>query len=496
MKNKFVITIETKNGKRSQVWNAKTPLALGFPFRWIVENNEDGGVRVRNISNPANRIAPASIFVITKEMIESGESVTLPSVTGFSLKLRPVKPLLPLTEDKRGLDGELRVNSCLGTWTVSSRLVNEGFTAKIAGRKIFNIAKQDFDYIIKSHVDGLNLSNEVLSNNQSKLMSQSEVVKNKIFYQNFQWIFDATKAADLIDKPDNDLNSKSFYKTLRNCGITVLVLGLLAVLVPFSPHPGDGDLVPEQFTKIVMSNSKSSSNSSPTSEKENKTGEIKKIKAERTAVVQAFRAKELQSSVSGLLKGGMTKLLAESDFVMGREFSSLARRNFATRSKDLKATGSVTGDMSAPQVKVAMLGGGGGSGIGTTSSVGYGKGEHAKVGGQGRSFVKMDTTSAIVEDGLTKDEVGEVIHRHLSEIRYCYESAMLRTPDIEGKLVVNFAIGSSGDVISSAVKSSTLPDPRLDDCVLRRLVTWKFPHPKGGIEVAVTYPFIFKTLGR
>ncbi len=48
----------------------------------------------------------------------------------------------------------------------------------------------------------------------------------------------------------------------------------------------------------------------------------------------------------------------------------------------------------------------------------------------------------------------------------------------------------------SEVKTSTLPDPRLDDCILRRLNTWKFPNPKGGIDVAVTYPFIFKTLGR
>jgi TonB family protein len=108
----------------------------------------------------------------------------------------------------------------------------------------------------------------------------------------------------------------------------------------------------------------------------------------------------------------------------------------------------------------------------------------------------MDTSGSSVAEGLTKDEVGEVIHRHLSEVRYCYESAMLRTPDIEGKLLVAFTIGGQGAVTAADVKQSTLPDPRLDDCILRRLVSWKFPKPRGGVDVAVTYPFIFKTLGR
>ena len=101
-----------------------------------------------------------------------------------------------------------------------------------------------------------------------------------------------------------------------------------------------------------------------------------------------------------------------------------------------------------------------------------------------------------VDEGLTKDEVGEVIHKHLSEVRYCYESAMIRSPDIEGKLMTDFTINGQGIVKSADVKSSTLPDPRLDDCIIRRLVTWKFPKPRGGVDVAVAYPFIFKSLGR
>jgi outer membrane biosynthesis protein TonB len=56
-------------------------------------------------------------------------------------------------------------------------------------------------------------------------------------------------------------------------------------------------------------------------------------------------------------------------------------------------------------------------------------------------------------------------------------------------------IGSNGMVKTTAVKQSTLPDPKLDDCILRRLAKWPFPQPKGGVEVSVSYPFIFKNLG-
>jgi len=117
-------------------------------------------------------------------------------------------------------------------------------------------------------------------------------------------------------------------------------------------------------------------------------------------------------------------------------------------------------------------------------------------GGTGKNWVNLDSLAATVEEGLSRDEVGEVIHRHMKEVRYCYETAMIRQPDLEGKLIVQFTIGNQGSVRSTGVKTSTLPDARLDECILARLAGWKFPHPKGGIDVAVTYPFIFKTLGK
>jgi TonB family protein len=144
-------------------------------------------------------------------------------------------------------------------------------------------------------------------------------------------------------------------------------------------------------------------------------------------------------------------------------------------------------------VQVAMSGSGdGGYAVG---------GDAAGVGldgveGQGNAWLSLNLTDALVDEGLSRDEVGRVIHSRISEIRYCYESSMLRKPDLEGKLIIDFTIAGSGRVRSANVKESSVRDERLNECILKRLARWEFPKPKSGVEVAVSYPFIFKRLRR
>jgi outer membrane biosynthesis protein TonB len=44
------------------------------------------------------------------------------------------------------------------------------------------------------------------------------------------------------------------------------------------------------------------------------------------------------------------------------------------------------------------------------------------------------------------------------------------------------------------VKESS-SDAVLDQCIRNKLMKWKFPKPRGGVGVDITYPFIFKVLG-
>ena len=57
-----------------------------------------------------------------------------------------------------------------------------------------------------------------------------------------------------------------------------------------------------------------------------------------------------------------------------------------------------------------------------------------------------------------------------------------------------FVIGANGRVKSAQAKEPT-SDEALNQCILNHLMKWPFPMPHGGIDVGVSFPFIFKLLG-
>jgi TonB family protein len=136
------------------------------------------------------------------------------------------------------------------------------------------------------------------------------------------------------------------------------------------------------------------------------------------------------------------------------------------------------------------------SGAASGDTQSYGNGPQVAIGNSPPTFVPVDSGNIVVEEGLTKEEVGAVIHAHMNEIRFCHEDAMQYNHHLEGKLIVQFTINGKGIVEKVSSQSSTLPDRRLEACILSKLKTWPFPFPKGGIKVSVSYPFQFKTLER
>jgi len=461
-----------------------------------------GGIRIRDLSANPGEMQTKGVKEIDHAMIERGEVIDLPQTNEkgkrVTFQVRPVLGMKAAFEKSvtgKGKGGALQVYTCSGHWLMGSASLTEKYIAYNHGSPAFTIYKGGSDYRIDFHVEGVRVMSEESSSRpgvigQALSFSEEKLASITLALGSVTWRFGAVTVPNFVNSaPDAALDEESrwFRKALT---ASVGLLGLLALVTAIWPaSQKTEELIPIQFTKLVM---KSQSQPQP-KEAQNTPTEQQNTnapkKAEQTKVAQAFRAKALQNAVSGLLKGGMTTLLAQSDFVSGKNASADAKKMFGSKSDALKApTGS---NMNAPVVAVAAVGGESGP-----NGAGYRKSQHAEVAGQGKNHVAMDTAGSSVEEGLTKDEVGEVIHRHLSEVRYCYESAMIRTPDIEGKLVMDFMIGGNGLVKASSVKQSTLPDPRLDDCILRRLMTWKFPQTKGGVDVAVSYPFIFKTLGR
>lgn len=82
-----------------------------------------------------------------------------------------------------------------------------------------------------------------------------------------------------------------------------------------------------------------------------------------------------------------------------------------------------------------------------------------------------------------------MVRAHINEVRYCYNLGLLKDPELRGELSVGFAIGATGNVQHSLIKSSTVADPAVGTCVAEAVKRWKFPKPKGEVAVQVTYPF-------
>ena len=93
---------------------------------------------------------------------------------------------------------------------------------------------------------------------------------------------------------------------------------------------------------------------------------------------------------------------------------------------------------------------------------------------------------------LDREVVKEYIRKQLAMIKWCYQTAFQRKPDLEGKLTVSFVISPTGSVMKATVINSTLGDPELHKCIENKVMTWKFPAPQGGGVVKVNYPFVLR----
>ncbi|XXF81010.1 TonB family protein [Myxococcaceae bacterium GXIMD 01537] len=144
--------------------------------------------------------------------------------------------------------------------------------------------------------------------------------------------------------------------------------------------------------------------------------------------------------------------------------------------------------------------GGGGTalGIGGLGTQGNGPGTGGSgidLGGRGKQLVKVIPGKTTVIGGLDKDVIAKVIRDHMAEIKYCYETELNKNPSLAGKVAVAFTIDPAGSVSEANVSETTLGNSTAENCMLRRIRRWKFPEPKGGGVVAVTYPWIFSPAG-
>ena len=135
------------------------------------------------------------------------------------------------------------------------------------------------------------------------------------------------------------------------------------------------------------------------------------------------------------------------------------------------------------------LGGLGNKGTGRGSS-GYGTGG-GSYGKKKKGGIGKIGGAPIILGSLDKSLIDAVIKRNMNQIKYCYSRELNKNPSLGGKIVVKFVIAKDGSVSKADIKTSTMGSPAVEGCIKSRFRKFKFPEPKGGGIVIVSYPFIF-----
>lgn len=148
--------------------------------------------------------------------------------------------------------------------------------------------------------------------------------------------------------------------------------------------------------------------------------------------------------------------------------------------------------------------GAGGKGTSTQGISGIGtKGRASGQSAYGAAEGFGNKSSVAIEGGgfeesfdgtIDKEAIRRVIRAKLHEVKSCYErvlNTMEKGRKLEGKIVLGWEIIEKGQARNVQVKSSTLGNKQVENCVRDRLASWTFPEPPPGLVAEVqAYPFV------
>lgn len=148
--------------------------------------------------------------------------------------------------------------------------------------------------------------------------------------------------------------------------------------------------------------------------------------------------------------------------------------------------------------------GAGGKGTATQGIAGIGtKGRASGQSAYGAADGYGSKTTVAIEGGgfeesfdgtIDKEAIRRVIRSNKHELQGCYERALNtleKGRKLEGKIVLSWEIVTNGHAKNVKVKSSSLGNTQVENCIRDRLASWTFPDPPPGLTAVVeAYPFV------
>ena len=313
-------------------------------------------------------------------------------------------------------------------------------------------------------------------------------------------------AQDILKKPDFEFD-RDFVKPFA---IVIMIFMFLYVGIKLAPSSDSGknldnksmDIIfnakaimkkRTESKKIQMASKAAKKGgtdapaAAPTAQQIPDQSQAPKITNKTTVALNNLRASGLNSLI-----GKIAKRAAKSGIMIAA--SGVSPDKASGRAFYSTGTATVGGGGAAYKTgSTYKLGGIATKGVGGgASNVGEGT---ALTGGRvGQGDVALIDDETVIDGGLDKDVIAEVIKKNIGQVRECYERQLSANRDLYGKVLVHFVINAQGGVNEPRVENSTMKSSMVEGCMLRRLANWKFPMPKGGTMVKVSYPFLFKAL--
>lgn len=113
---------------------------------------------------------------------------------------------------------------------------------------------------------------------------------------------------------------------------------------------------------------------------------------------------------------------------------------------------------------------------------------------------EADRDAGAFDGTLTKESIQEGVRAVIEDVKRCYEDALKKTPDLEGKLVVDFEIvgePDAGGVVDEVEIADSSDDVMrqnsdLTECMMDAIYSIELPPPDSGGRVKVSYPFTMR----
>jgi FHA domain len=203
--------------------------------------------------------------------------------------------------------------------------------------------------------------------------------------------------------------------------------------------------------------------------------------------------KQTEGSHIASIFGRDSALGSDADNVLGGLIGNQIGEAYGVGGLGLVGTGSGgggTGEGTIGLGNLGTIGKGGGGGNGS----GYGRGAGG-LGGRRAHAPDVIPGTANVRGSLDKEIIRRIIRRHINEVKFCYEQELTKKPQLGGRIMVQFTIAASGQVIASVLQNSTMANAKVENCTVQAVRRWEFPKPLGGGIVIVSYPFVLTPAG-